>query len=352
MQQASRKFLYGNQTNSNNSGNTQPVASNYNNNAFSGNMSIGSSAPLPTSNSMLNALSHSECVQPRLPRELPSDPQNNIVTYPPRSQVQAPMQNNMARAVPSQGANGQGMYQGMQVQNLQSLGVQGQGSRDLPITLDAHNNQVNPQGNANAQPQHSHGQDTNVYVQGTSHSMKTLNQGFHSPPQYLTRGAQKQTSRHESKDVRHQDFPKSKVPDRDAHSYPFNLPKPAPQSYLQPIVQFQGAGQQSAGGQIPSFLNDSLSGIKSEDDTDVVKFDLESGFCWTPPLPGAFPGLNLDAVTKQTSAANPGNTSTDLFTINDLCQAQDLSDQEILSLLESLAQQKQSQPPVQELKQK
>lgn len=354
MQQANRNFLYRNQTNSNNNGTTQPVASNYNNNAFSGNMSIGSSAPFPIPNSLLNALSRSEWAQPRLPQGFPAVSRNNIMTYLPRSQVQAPMQDNTAQGVPFQGANGRGMYQGMQMQNFQGLGMQGQGLRNLPITLDAQNDQVSPQENANTQPQHNRGQDASVYVQGTSHGMKTLNQGFQAPPQYLTKGAQNQTSQHESKKVQHQDFPNTKVPYKTAHDYPFNFPQSAPQSYSQPVVQFQGAGQQSAGDQIPSFLNDPLSGIKSEDDTDVVKFDLESGFCWTPPLPAAFPSLDLDAATKQGSTANPGNTGTDLFTVNDgnkLCQAQDLSDPEILSLLESLEQQKQFQPPVQELKQ-
>ncbi|ODM18902.1 hypothetical protein SI65_05519 [Aspergillus cristatus] len=321
MQQANRNFLYRNQTNSNNNGTTQPVASNYNNNAFSGNMSIGSSAPFPIPNSLLNALSRSEWAQPRLPQGFPAVSRNNIMTYLPRSQVQAPMQDNTAQGVPFQGANGR----------------------------DAQNDQVSPQENANTQPQHNRGQDASVYVQGTSHGMKTLNQGFQAPPQYLTKGAQNQTSQHESKKVQHQDFPNTKVPYKTAHDYPFNFPQSAPQSYSQPVVQFQGAGQQSAGDQIPSFLNDPLSGIKSEDDTDVVKFDLESGFCWTPPLPAAFPSLDLDAATKQGSTANPGNTGTDLFTVNDgnkLCQAQDLSDPEILSLLESLEQQKQFQPPV------
>lgn len=343
MQQANPNSLYGNQINSNNNGTTQPVASNYNNNAFSGNMSIGSSAPLPIPNSMLNAFSRSEWAQPRLPQWFPAVSRNNILTYLPRSQVLAPMQD-----------NGRGMYQGMQMQNFQGLGMQSQGSRNLPITLDAQNDQVNPQENANTQPQHNHGQDTSVYVQGMSHSMKTLNQGFQAPPQYLTKGAQNQTSQHESKNVQHQDFPNTKVPYKTAHDYPFNFPQPAPQSYSQPVVQFQGAGQQSAGNQIPSFLNDPLSGIKSEDDTDVVKFDLGSGCCWTPLLPAAFPSLDLDVATKQGSTANPANTGTDLFTVNDsnkLCQAQDLSDPEILSLLESLEQQKQSQPLVQELKQ-
>lgn len=346
MQQANRNFLYSNQTNNNNNGNTQPVASNYNNNAFSGNKSIAFSAPLPIPSSMLNALSHSEWAH-----GLPTASRNNMVTYPLLSQVQAPIRDDTAQGVSFQGANGQGMNQGMQMQNFQGLEVQGQGSQGLPIVLDAQPNQVNGQGNTNTQSQHNRGQDTNAYVQGTSHSMKTLNQDFQVAPQYFG-SAQSQTSQYESKNVQHQDFPNAKVPYKTAHDYPFNFPQPAPQSYLQPVVQFQGARpgarHQKANNHIPSFLNDPLSGIKSEDDT-AVKFDLEPGFSWTPPLPATFPSLDLDTATNQTSAANPGDASTDFFALNDsnnAYQAQDLSDPEILSLLEGLAQQKQAQPPV------
>ncbi|OJJ86920.1 putative C6 finger domain protein [Aspergillus glaucus CBS 516.65] len=303
MQQSSQNFLYGNQTNKYN-GNTQPVASNYNNNAFSGNKSIASSAPLPIPSSMLNALSHSEWAQPHPPHGFPTASRNNMVTYPPLSQVQAPMRDDTAQGVSFQGANGQ----------------------------DA--------------------QDTNAYVQGTSHSLKTLNQDFQVAPQYLTRGAQNQTSHHESKNVQHQDFPNAKLPYKTAHDYPLNFPQPAPQSYLQPVVRFQGARQgakhQKANNHIPSFLDDPLSRIKSEDDT-AVKFDLEPGFSWTAPLPATFPSLDLDTAANQTSTANLGDASTNFFALNDsnnAYQAQDLSDPEILGLLESLAQQKQSQPPV------
>lgn len=346
-QQANRNFLYGNQTN-NNSGNTQPVASNYNNNAFSVNNFIASSAPLPISGSMLNALSHSEWAQPRLPHGLLAASQNNMMTYPLLSQVQAPTRNDTAQCVSPQGANGQGMNQGMQMQNFQGLEVQCQGSQDLPIVLDAQSDQVNHQGNVNIQSQGSYGQYTNAYAQGTSHSLKILNQDSQVAPPYPTGDTLNQTSQYESKNIQHQDFSNAKEPDQTAHGYPFNFPQPAPQSYLQPVIQFQGAGQQKANNRIPSFLDSPLSRTKGEDDT-AVKIDFEPGLSWTPPLPATFPSLSLNTTADQTSITNPGDANTDFFAPNDsnnAYQAQDLSDPGILGLLDSLVQQKQSHPPV------
>lgn len=353
MPQSNRDFLYGNQTsndnnNNNNNGTIQPVASNYNNNAFSGNKSIASSAPLPISSSMLNSLSHSEWVQLRHPHGLPTASRNKMVTYPLLSQIRVPMRDDAAQSVSFPGASGQGMNQGMQMQNFQGLGVQGQSSQNLPTALDAQSDQVNCQRNTSAQSQHNCGQDTNAYFQGTSQSLKTLNQDFQTPCQYLIGGTQGQMSQHESKNDPHQDLPNAKVPYIIAHNYPFNFPQPAPQNYLEPVVQFQGTGHQKTNNHIPNFLNDPLGGIKSEDDT-TVEFDLEPGFSWTSPRSATFPSLDLDTTANQTSIVNPGDASPDLFALSDGSnpyQAQDLSDQEILGLLEDLAQQKQSQPLV------